>query len=80
MKDQVTEPFIHLAGVSKVYGRGRHAHPANDLTQHLDGHGTGPQHRRRITRQVQHRRLYADRRWTAVDDEIDPAVEILDDM
>jgi NitT/TauT family transport system ATP-binding protein len=28
VKDQVTEPFIHLAGVSKVYGRGRHAHPA----------------------------------------------------
>ena len=28
MKDQVTEPFIHLSGVSKIYGRGRHAHPA----------------------------------------------------
>jgi NitT/TauT family transport system ATP-binding protein len=28
VKDQVTEPFIHLAGVSKIYGRGRHAHPA----------------------------------------------------
>jgi NitT/TauT family transport system ATP-binding protein len=28
VKHQVTEPFIHLAGVSKVYGRGRHAHPA----------------------------------------------------
>ena len=24
----MTEPFIHLAGVSKVYGRGRHAHAA----------------------------------------------------
>ena len=24
----MTEPFIHLAGVSKIYGRGRHAHPA----------------------------------------------------
>ena len=24
----MTEPFIHLAGVSKVYGRGRNAHPA----------------------------------------------------
>jgi NitT/TauT family transport system ATP-binding protein len=28
VKHQVTEPFIHLAGVSKGYGRGRHAHPA----------------------------------------------------
>jgi NitT/TauT family transport system ATP-binding protein len=28
VKHQVAEPFIHLAGVSKVYGRGRHAHPA----------------------------------------------------
>ena len=24
----MTEPFIHLAGVSKVYGHGRLAHPA----------------------------------------------------
>jgi NitT/TauT family transport system ATP-binding protein len=28
VKNQVTEPFIHLAGVSKIYGRGSHAHPA----------------------------------------------------
>ncbi len=58
----------------------RDAHPPYDLAQHLDRHCTRPQDGRCVTRQVQHCRLDADRGRAAIDDEIDPPVEVVDDV
>ena len=54
--------------------------PSNDLAQHLDCHGARPEHRRRVAGEVEHRRLDADGGRAAIENEIDPAVEILDDV